>query len=131
MYRLIEAETYKQKHLLVVGGGDSAIEAAMGLAEQQGNKVTISYRKDDFVRLKDKNETRVRELIRSGRIKTVFNSNVVEIRPEQVLVQEGEKIIHKLQNDYVFVFAGGELPTELLKRTGIKLRTAEAESKAA
>ena len=131
MYRLIEAETYKQKHLLVVGGGDSAIEAAMGLAEQQGNKVTISYRKDDFVRLKEKNETRVRELIKSGRIKTVFNSNVVEIKPESAFVQEGDKIIHNLQNDYVFVFAGGELPTELLKRTGIKLRTTEAEAKAA
>ena len=131
MYRLIEAETYKQKHILVVGGGDSAIEAAIGLAEQQGNKVTISYRKDDFVRLKEKNETRVREFTRSGRIKTVFNSNVVDIRPDAVFIQEGNKIIHNLQNDYVFVFAGGELPTELLKRTGIKLRTSETEAKAA
>ena len=128
---MIEAETYKQKHILVVGGGDSAIEAAIGLAEQQGNKVTISYRKDDFVRLKEKNETRVREFTRSGRIKTVFNSNVVDIRPDAVFIQEGNKIIHNLQNDYVFVFAGGELPTELLKRTGIKLRTSEAEAKAA
>ena len=131
MYRLIEAETYKHKHVLVVGGGDSAIEAAVGLAEQQGNKVTVSYRKDDFVRLKEKNEKRVREFIDSGRIKTVFNSNVVDIKPESVLIQEGNKIIHNLQNDFVFIFAGGELPTELLKRTGIKLRTSEAEARAA
>jgi len=131
MYRLIEAETYKQQHLLIVGGGDSAIEAAVGLANQKGNVVTISYRKDDFVRLKEKNENRIREYIQSGKIKTIFNSQVVEIKPEFALVQEGDKIIHNLQNDFVFVFAGGELPTELLKRVGVKLRTNEVEAEAA
>jgi thioredoxin reductase (NADPH) len=131
MYRLIEAETYKQKHILIVGGGDSAIEAAVGLASQRGNTVTISYRKDDFVRLKEKNETRLRECTTSGKIKTIFNSNVAEIKPEAVLVHEGNKIIHNLQNDVVFVFAGGELPTELLKRVGVKLRTSEVEAQAA
>lgn len=131
MYRLIEAETYKQKHILVVGGGDSAIEAAVGLASQRGNRVTISYRKDDFVRLKEKNEDRIQEFMKSGKIKTIFNSSVVEIKPEAVFVQEGNKIIHNLQNDYVFVFAGGELPTELLKRIGVKLRTSEVEAEAA
>jgi putative YpdA family bacillithiol system oxidoreductase len=131
MYRLIEAETYKQNHLLVVGGGDSAIEAAVGLASQKGNVVTISYRKEDFVRLKEKNEKRIREFMQSGKLKTIFNSQVVEIKPEAVLVQEGDKIIHNLQNDYVFVLAGGELPTELLKRVGVRLRTNEVESEAA
>jgi thioredoxin reductase len=131
MYRLMEAESYKQKHILVVGGGDSAIEAAVGLASQQGNKVTISYRKDDFVRLKEKNETHVRQFIGSGKIKPIFNSNVTEIKPEAVHIQEGSKIIHNLQNDFVLIFAGGELPTELLKRIGIKLRASEVETKAA
>jgi putative YpdA family bacillithiol system oxidoreductase len=131
MYRLIEAETYKQKHILVVGGGDSAVEAAVGLAKQKGNTVTISYRKDDFVRLKEKNEARVREHISQGKIRVIFNSNVTEIRPDAVLLQEGNKIIHNLQNDFVFVFAGGELPTELLKRIGVKLRTSTVETKAA
>lgn len=131
MYRLIEAETYTQKHILVVGGGDSAIEAAVGLANQRGNIVTISYRKDDFVRLKEKNEIRIREVINSGRVKTIFSSIVVEIKPDAVFVQEGDKIIHNLQNDYVFVFAGGELPTELLKRAGVKLRANEVKSEAA
>jgi thioredoxin reductase (NADPH) len=131
LYRLIEAETYKQQHLLIVGGGDSAIEAAVGLANQKGNVVTISYRKDDFVRLKEKNENRIREYAQSGKIKTIFNSQVVEIKPDAALVQEGDKIIHNLQNDFVFVFAGGELPTELLKRAGVKLRTSEVEAEAA
>ncbi len=131
MYRLIEAETYTQKHILVVGGGDSAIEAAIGLASQRGNTTTISYRKDDFVRLKEKNEKRIQEFMKSGKIKTIFNSGVVEIKPDTVVVQEGSKIIHNLQNDFVFVFAGGEMPTELLKRAGVKLRTSEVEAEAA
>jgi putative YpdA family bacillithiol system oxidoreductase len=131
MYRLIEAETYKQKHILVVGGGDSAIEAAVGLTNQKGNVVTISYRKDDFIRLKEKNEERIREYIKTRKVKAIFNSNVAEIKPAAVLVQEDGKIIHNLQNDFVFIFAGGELPTELLKKTGIKLRTREVKTEAA
>jgi thioredoxin reductase len=128
MYRLIEAESYKRQHVLVVGGGDSAVEAAVGLANQQGNTVTVSYRKEDFVRLKEKNEQRIKEYISNGKVRVVFNSVVSEIRQETVLVQEGEKIVHNLQNDAVFVFAGGEMPTELLKRAGVKLRTREVDA---
>jgi thioredoxin reductase (NADPH) len=130
-YRLIEAESYQNKHVLVVGGGDSAIEAAVGLASQKGNTVTISYRKDDFVRLKEKNEKRVQELMKSGKIRTVFNSQVVEIKTGSVVVQEVEKIIHNIQNDFVFIFAGGELPTELLARAGVKLRTSDVDTRVA
>jgi thioredoxin reductase/ferredoxin len=130
-YRLIEAESYQQKQILVVGGGDSAIEAAVGLASQKGNVVTISYRKEDFVRLKEKNEKRVHEMMQSGKIRTIFNSQVVEIKADTVVLQEGEKINHNLQNDFVFIFAGGELPTELLTRAGVKLRTSEVEAVAA
>ncbi|MBX2990815.1 MAG: NAD(P)-binding domain-containing protein [Bacteroidetes bacterium] len=130
MYRLIEAESYKHKHILVVGGGDSAVEAAIGLASQTGNVVTISYRKEDFVRLKEKNEQKVRQYLDSGTLHTMFNSQVLEIREDTVLVQESGKIMHNLKNDFVFIFAGGELPTELLKKCGIKLRPAEVEAQA-
>jgi putative YpdA family bacillithiol system oxidoreductase len=131
MYRLIEAESYKNKHILVVGGGDSAVEAALGLARQVGNVVTISYRKEDFVRLKEKNEQRVKEFITAGKLRAIFNSQVLEIKEASVLVQEAGKIMHNLQNDFTFVFAGGELPTGLLKRCGIKLRPAEVEAQVA
>lgn len=131
MYRLIEAESYNNKNVLVVGGGDSAVEAAVGLASQKGNTVTISYRREEFVRLKEKNEKRVKELLEANKLRTVFNSQVTEIRPDNVLIHEGEKITHNLPNDFVFVFAGGELPTELLKRTGVRLRTSEVKVKAA
>lgn len=131
MYRLIEAESYTNKRILVVGGGDSAVEAAVGLASQKGNTVTVSYRREDFVRLKEKNEKRVKELIAGGKIRAVFNSQVTEIRPDGVLLHEGEKITHNLPNDFVFVFAGGDLPTELLKRAGVQLMPSEVEVKAA
>lgn len=130
MYRLLDAETYRRKHVLVVGGGDSAVEAAVGLASQPGNVVTVSYRREEFVRLKEKNEKRVKEMMGAGKIKALFNSAVAEIRPDTVVLQEGENILHNLQNDFVFVFAGGEMPTELLKSAGVKLRTSEVEAKA-
>src|SRR5690606_24618526 len=54
MYQLIDAQSYRGLDLLVVGGGDSAIEAAVGLAQQSGNRVSISYRKNGFFRVKKK-----------------------------------------------------------------------------
>jgi putative YpdA family bacillithiol system oxidoreductase len=131
MYRLMDAESYIGKHALVVGGGDSAVEAAVGLASQKGNHVTISYRREDFVRLKEKNEARIKNMIASKKVTVLFNSQVTEIKPEAVTILEGENVFHNLQNDFVFVFAGGELPAELLKRIGIKLRTSDVDVKAA
>ncbi|HUL42994.1 MAG TPA: NAD(P)-binding domain-containing protein [Bacteroidota bacterium] len=130
-YRLIEAEQYTNKRILVVGGGDSAIEAAVGLSRQKGNDVTLSYRRGEFVRLKEKNETNIRSMSGSGKVKVIFNSEVAEIRPDVVTLREQEKILRKVENDFVFVFAGGELPGELLKKIGVKLRTEEIVSKVA
>ncbi len=127
MYRLIEAESYKRRHVLIVGGGDSAVEAAVGLGTQIGNTVTISYRKPEFVRLKEKNEIRIQEYIEKGLIRTIFDSEVTDIKPDSVVVRESGKIMHNIPNEFVFVFAGGELPTKLLKESGVKLRTSEIE----
>ncbi|MGB2869051.1 MAG: NAD(P)-binding domain-containing protein [Bacteroidota bacterium] len=130
MYNLIEAERYKGQNILVVGGGDSAVEAAVGLARQQGNTVTISYRREAFVRLKERNEQRIGELIRSKAIDAVFSSEVEEIKPRTVVVTAGGSK-KEIKNDYVFIFAGGELPAELLKKAGVRLRTSDVEAKAA
>jgi thioredoxin reductase (NADPH) len=131
MYRLIDAENYTKKRILVVGGGDSAIEAAMGLARQRGNAVTLSYRRDAFLRLKEKNEQRIQEFISAGRLRVVFNSQVMEIRKDEVLLQERGTIMHTLPNDFVFVFAGGDPPSELLRKAGIRFRVSDVESRAA
>lgn len=118
MYRLIEADHYVNKKILVVGGGDSAIEAAMGLGCQTGNQVTLSYRKDGFSRIKERNAQRIQECIRKRSVNVVFNSVPVEITPDSVILEvNGE--LQTLANDYVWVFAGGTPPNEFLKKVGV------------
>jgi thioredoxin reductase (NADPH) len=118
MYRLIEADHYVHKRILVVGGGDSAVEAAMGLAHQVGNTVTLSYRQAAFARIKERNAQRLEESVRKGKLKVVLNSNPVEFTPDAVTL-EVKGSIQKLPNDYVWIFAGGEPPTAFLKKIGI------------
>ena len=130
-YKLIDAKTYHHKHVLVVGGGDSAVEAAVGIASQTGNTVTLSYRRESFVRLKEKNEQRINELMNSKKISVHFNSNVAEIKAESVVLELQGGVKNEIPNDYVFIFAGGELPAEMLKKAGVKLRTSDVEVKAA
>jgi thioredoxin reductase len=118
MYRLIEADHYVNKNILVVGGGDSAVEAAMGLAHQVGNKVTLSYRKEQFSRIKERNEQRIADCMRSGKVQVVFNSIPVEFKQEAVLLEAGGKL-REIPNHFVWIFAGGEPPTAFLKKIGV------------
>jgi thioredoxin reductase (NADPH) len=118
MYRLIEADHYVNKKILVVGGGDSAVEAAMGLASQVGNTVTLSYRQTTFSRIKERNNQRVQEFIRKGKLKALFNSNPVEFRQDSVVMEVSGKQ-QTIPNDFVWIFAGGEPPTAFLKKIGV------------
>src|SRR5260370_26180955 len=118
MYRLIEADHYVHKRVLVVGGGDSAVEAAMGLAHQVGNTVTLSYRQAAFTRIKERNAKRLEEFTHKGKLKIILNSKVLEITPDAaVLAANGSS--QRIPNDYVWVFAGGDPPTAFLKKIGI------------
>lgn len=119
MYRLIEADHYVNKKILVVGGGDSAIEAAMGLGHQVGNQVTLSYRKEGFSRIKERNAQRIQESVRKNKVKVIFNSNPVEFKKDSVVLEVGGKT-QEIPNDYVWIFAGGEPPTGFLKKIGIQ-----------
>lgn len=119
MYRLIDAESYKGQRVLVVGGGDSAVEAAIGLAQQSSNEVTLSYRRDKLVRIKKKNQDRADTMIASGRIRTLFPSQVREIGEKSVSLTAREDEPLELDNDFVFVFAGGVPPFGLLKEAGV------------
>lgn len=118
-YRLLEPEEIHKKNILVVGGGDSAIESALMLADQ--NKVTLSYRNDVFQRIKPKNNERINEAIVQKQVDVMFSSNVEEIGKEEISIsnKDGEKI--KLKNDLVYIFAGGELPTQFLEKAGIQI----------
>jgi putative YpdA family bacillithiol system oxidoreductase len=120
MYRLIDASSYTNTRVLVVGGGDSAIEAAIGLSLQPGNIVTLSYRKGEFSRIKERNSIYLKEQLSRKKIQVVFNSEVAEIKTDSVILTT-ETGTSEIANDYVFVFAGGELPFELLKSIGISM----------
>ena len=122
MYRLIEADHYINKNILVVGGGDSAVEAAMGLAQQNGNKVTLSYRKDCFSRIKERNSQRIEEFMRTGKVRVLFNSNAVEFKPGSVLI-DVKGAVEEIPNDYVWIFAGGTPPNAFLKKIGLEFGT--------
>ena len=121
-YRLIDPELYQHKHILVVGGGDSAVEAACDLSEQPGNRVSLSYRKALINRPKAANIHRLKAAEKEGRITMLLESTVSRIELDRVVLEhKGEEII--LPNDFVFVFAGGILPTTFLQNAGIKIQS--------
>ena len=129
MYRLIEADHYVNKQILVVGGGDSAVEAAMGLAHQVGNKVTLSYRQEMFSRIKERNAQRMVEFMKSGRVTVLFKSAPVEFKANSVVL-DVNGTPQEIANDYVWVFAGGEPPTAFLKKIGVGFATSDVTAAA-
>jgi len=128
LYRLIEADHYTDKNILIVGGGDSAVEAAMGLAHQADNKVTLSYRKSEFSRLKERNSKRIEEYMQSRKLDVLFNSIPTEFRVGSVSIEVGGEI-RELPNDFVWIFAGGTPPSEFLKAAGISFGSIDTEER--
>ena len=118
-YKLIDAEAYTRRRVLVVGGGDSAVEAAMGLAHQDGCVVTLSYRKPDLLRIKQRNAERIAPLIEDGRLTFLGATNVTAIQ-EEVVTLKGPDGPIILPNDEVFIMAGGIAPFGLLRQMGVR-----------
>ncbi|MCS6293733.1 MAG: NAD(P)-binding domain-containing protein [Nitrospira sp.] len=123
VYRLIDAEQYRNMHVLVVGGGDSAAEAALSIAAEKGTTVTISCRGDEiFTRPKDKNRQQLKQCVAEKKITVYVNANVKEIGKDVVtLDHEGQSVV--LKNDAMIVCAGGTLPTPMLKEIGVMVDT--------
>jgi thioredoxin reductase/ferredoxin len=119
-YRLLDPEQHRGEKILVVGGGDSAVEAAIALSEQSGNSVTLSYRGDSFSRIKPMNMERLGKAASMNSLKVVYNSNVLEITAGEATLSVGAEAV-RMPNDYVYVFAGGELPNEFLKSIGVQI----------
>ncbi|MDX1383965.1 MAG: NAD(P)-binding domain-containing protein, partial [Thermoanaerobaculia bacterium] len=118
-YQVRDAEQYRHRRILCVGGGDSAVEAALGLGSQPGNEVTLSYRRDRFGRIKRKNEERLELAVAEGRVRLLVPSNVREIRPDTVALDHaGNPTI--LPNDDVFILVGGLPPFAMLREMGIR-----------
>jgi thioredoxin reductase/Pyruvate/2-oxoacid:ferredoxin oxidoreductase delta subunit len=122
VYRLIDAEQYRGQHVLVVGGGDAALEAALACSEQPGTKVALSYRSEAFGRVKPKNRELLEKAQAAGRINVLLSSNVTSITPHQVILEQQKRKV-ELSNQAVIVCAGGVLPTPFLKEIGIQVDT--------
>ena len=122
MYRLIEADHYINKKILVVGGGDSAVEAAMGLGHQTGNHVTLCYRGERFSRIKERNLRRIDDCMRTGKLKVLFQTNPIEFKVDSVIL-DVNGIRQEIPNDFVWIFAGGTPPNEFLKKIGVGFGT--------
>ena len=118
-YEVRDAAEYEGKNILIVGGGDSAVEAAMGLANQASNVVTLSYRKDRFARIKKRNQDKLEDAITRGQVKTILTSNVTRIEAGSVHLAQDECELN-LANDYVFVFVGSLPPYPLLEKIGVR-----------
>ncbi|HJT88998.1 MAG TPA: NAD(P)-binding domain-containing protein [Bryobacteraceae bacterium] len=119
-YRLIEADSYADKDILIVGGGDSAIEASLALSKASRNRVTLSYRGEQFDRARDRNKRMLQEAEQQGRVRILRKSQVMKILANTVqLAVSGQEII--LPNHYVFVLIGGESPDGFLRKIGIQI----------
>jgi len=117
-YRLLEPENIQNKDIVVVGGGDSAIEAALSLSKQ--NKVMLSYRSEAFNRIKPKNRELLHTAAESGVLNIKYKSRLLAVENEHVTMEVEDKKIN-VRNDLVYIFAGGELPTQFLEKAGVKI----------
>ncbi len=123
VYRLIDAEQYRDMHVVVVGGGDSALEAAVSISEEPGTTVTLSYRSEAFGRVKEKNRLNLAAAEANGKLTVLLKSGVKEIQERTISIERADKEIVTIPNDAVIVCAGGILPTPFLKEVGIMVET--------
>jgi len=121
-YSLREPEAYIGDQVLVVGGGDSAVEAALALAEQPGNQVRMSYRGSAFSRIKPGNQDRVQTALAQGRVEILWDSQLLEIYGDHVSLTHGGGNV-SVPASQIFVFIGGELPTKFLRQSGVEIET--------
>jgi thioredoxin reductase/Pyruvate/2-oxoacid:ferredoxin oxidoreductase delta subunit len=131
LYRLIDPEQFHGKRVLVVGGGDSAVEAAIQLAEESTAKVTISYRQESFSRAKARNRDLIAGLIAEERVRALMSTEVVAIEDRAVQIKTKEGEVGVLKNDVVIVSAGGEMPAAFLKAAGVSIRRFTGQEKGA
>lgn len=122
VYRLVDPEQYAGQRVLVVGGGDSALEAASSIAESTNATVALSYRGEAFVRAKARNVERLESARKTGRLHVVMRSQVRQIAPDAVVVEQAGKLM-RLPNEAVIVASGGIVPTDFLKNVGVQVQT--------
>jgi thioredoxin reductase len=128
-YALVEPAIFKDKHVLVVGGGNSAVETAISLADFEGcASVSISYRRGAFARCRIENRQRIDALIAAGKVKPYLPSEVVSINEKDVVLKDDAKQTTTIPNDGVIIQVGGTAPSEMLQKLGIEVVTKFAEA---
>jgi thioredoxin reductase (NADPH) len=128
-YRLLEPREFAGKHVLVVGGGNSAVESAVALADRGDcASVSISYRRKEFARCRSENRRRIQTHIETGRVRALFGTELTAIDPQRVTLRDDSKRSGQLANDAVIVQIGGTPPAALLASLGIQLTTKYGES---
>jgi thioredoxin reductase len=127
-YTLVEPDPFKGKHVLVVGGGNSAVENALSLADFNGcASVSISYRRNAFARCRAENRRRIDEAIQAGKVQRLMPTEVKCIGEKDVVLT-AENREQRIPNDSVIVQIGGTAPSELLQKFGIEVITKRGEA---
>jgi hypothetical protein len=115
---LTDPADHRGQRVLVVGGGDSAVEAAVALSET-AQRVVLSYRGKQLSRCKAKNRQKLDEVVKAGRVVLRFGTNVAEIKSDVVVLKAGDNY-EQVANDHVFVCIGGDAPVKWMESVGIK-----------
>lgn len=122
-HSMIDAASFQNRRILVVGGGDSATETALALATQPGNQVTLSYRKHAFFRLKSRNQEKLERALKAGDVELLLGCKVKSIRPDAVdlAIEDTDGSVREasVPNDFVFAMIGGVAPLPLLEDAGV------------
>ncbi|MGJ8632676.1 MAG: NAD(P)-binding domain-containing protein [Luteolibacter sp.] len=116
--RLIDASKFGGKRVLVVGGGDSAMEAAISMAEE-GATVDLSYRKKEFSRPKAENIEKLKKLEDEGKLTLHMGTNIQDIDENEVTICGDSGCDTVIENDYVFTLIGREAPLDFFRKSGI------------
>jgi len=126
VYRLIDPEQYRNMQVIVVGGGDSAVEAAMAVAEEPGTTVSLLARGEDFGKAfggaKPKNRDKLKAMSDAGKLKIYLKSGVKQVNKDTAIIKFGDEEV-EIPNDGIIVCAGGTLPTPFLKQIGVMVET--------
>jgi thioredoxin reductase len=122
VYRLVDPEQYRGRRVLVIGGGDSAVEAALALSAEPDTHVALSYRGEAFGRLKQGNRARLAAAEANPRLAVLLRSAVQQITEGEVVLEQDGRTLN-LENEAIIVCIGGLLPTPMLKGLGIMVET--------